>query len=73
MKVQERGQMVWSQADVARRFGVTRGRISQLVKAGRLDLVIVRGKHYVTDKSIQCYEEERWQLKLPDVEPGGAS
>lgn len=48
----------WTFAAAAIELGVTRGRVSQLVKAGKLRTVTVHGRAYITPAAVRDYLAE---------------
>ena len=58
------GIACWPQAEVARRLGLSDSRICQLIDEGKLSILLVRGKRYVTNVSIRAYEEGAMERKL---------
>lgn len=61
-----------SAADAARALGVTRGRVSQLIKAGMLDTFDLNGKTWVTTDSVEARLADPPRIGRPRKNKDGA-
>ena len=54
----------WTFAAAAIELGVTRGRVSQLVKAGKLSTITVHGRAYISQTGLDAYREQLRQERM---------
>jgi hypothetical protein len=57
----------WTFAAAAKELGLTRGRVWQLVKEGKLGTMIIHGRPYVSDYAVQDYKRTR-TLRLDRID-----